>query len=383
MKFSKPIIYTVCLLQGVSAFAATPVTPAKPAAAKPVEAAKSVAPATPILRISAIDGVANPNHKKEIKRYPGKKISFAADLFVKENGKLVAQKASPQDFVWRLTNTDRDCDPARAASCKGSGLEVTKTGVVLHLTDEMFSGLDWLPGVEAKKESLSLKVSSAKDKKLSDSVIILDLADIENQAELQKALDELHEQQNSGLRGFLNNFFSGSSSGNTEEEPAPSYTPSPSYSDDCSPYDATPSCPGRDDRRSGGRDHNRFNRDDRNFPSAPSYQSPVPSFGRDRNGDGRHDRNNIGGGRGNWNRPAPAAPAPYVAPSPAPVVVAPAPASTPGGHFGGGRDRDGDGQPDRRGGGGRPGSSANSPSAPVPAAPGLPSGPGWKPVRQM
>lgn len=367
MKFSKPIIYTVCLLQGLSAFA---VTPDKPAAAKPVETAKSAAL---ILRISKIDGVENPNHKAEIKRYPGKKISFAADLFVKENGKLVAQKASSQDFLWTISTNNRVCDPARASStCKPTGIDVTQEGI-------SFKVLAGTYGIVFESAAdMSVKVTYAKDKKLTDKIKIVnqnELDRIQSNKEFEEKIAAIKEEQ-SGLGGLFN-MITG-------------LTFSSSSSSDDGFYERQAERQQRREREEQLRQLEK---------SSPSVARDLRAIDRMRDEASRPARSDYGhsggwnrgdnyGNRGNWNRPASAAPAPYVAPTPAPVVVAPAPAPTPGGHFGGGRDRDGDGQPDRRGGGfggGRPGreSAPTPPAAPTPAAPGLPSGPGWKPVRQM
>ncbi|MGZ3695439.1 MAG: hypothetical protein ACXWQO_15080 [Bdellovibrionota bacterium] len=332
MKYSKPLTYFVCLLATGSAFAAGEA--AKPAApAKPATVAAAPVVSAPILRISAIDGLVNPNHKKEIQRRAGKKIKFSADLFVKENGKLVAQKASPQDFVWRMSTYLRDCDPARPESCKNTGLEVTKEGVTLSLTQKMFDTMTTLAGLDDEKAKLTLKVSYVKDKKITDKIVILDLNDIEAQAEMERATKELEAQtaeENSGLGGFLRNFFGGSSSSSSSDDASAS-SPSddygtPAYEEKMRQLEHSSPSVARDIReldrnrfeathpRGNEEHHDWHNRDYRNFPapSAP-YVAPAPAPEAPREhehgGRGGEGRGPIGGG----------IPAPSVAP-PAPVV---------------------------------------------------------------
>lgn len=277
-------------------------------------------PAEFIVRISAIDGKVNPNHKKEIQRRATKKVTFAADLFVKENGKLMAQKASPQDFVWNLSNLTDVCDPTRLASCKYTEIKPTKDGVTVQLSQELFNSIRIQ--INEKDEPLTLKVMYAKNKKKSDSIIIQNLDDIESDAESRKAAEEMGKSV--GIGGFFSGLFGGGSSSSSSD-------------DDDSSYERMKADMAREDRQRNLRELDKVNpglayelrkidrekhealRESRELYEGSSYRNNYGNGGdhnygghnnfgrRDHDGGGRPDWRNRSGG--NYQPAAPAAPA--------------------------------------------------------------------------
>lgn len=340
MKVAKPVLCLISLLSVGQVFAAPPAAPAAPAAAKPAEAPKYD------LRISSIDGVVNPLHKKEILRRAGKKVTLTADLFVKENGKLVPQNIRPEEFRWEISTYVGQCDPARASSCKGRGMEVTKDGISFKTNSGSYGIVDEFA------ENMTVKVTYAKDKNRKDSLIIVNQTEKERLAQAEKDMAEQAAQEEANRPGFWSTFFGSSSSSNDTVTHG---------SDDCSPYDATPSCGDSRGYGRGGHHGGGF--------GGRHGGGNFGGRGHDRDGDGRPDwRGRDHDGRGNdgrgWNRPDP---------TPAPTPVTPTPSYTPdrdrdhgrggNGGFGG---RGGEGRGEGRGGfGGRDRDSTPSPVAPA------------------
>lgn len=166
MKLPKPFSYAVCVLCAASVLSAQ-AAPTVAAVAKPA-AAVAPKPLSTVLKIASLNGKLNPNHKSEIQMRPGERVALTADLFATLKGKLVSQKASAQEFVWKMDKLD-SCDMARG-SCESSGFEVSQEGVSFVLPENM-------------AETVKIKVSLASDPKKSDSLVIRNKNNVEFRAE--------------------------------------------------------------------------------------------------------------------------------------------------------------------------------------------------------